>query len=368
LGRSDLLSTGSAGLRKYERRLRQGYRLDAFRSALGHAPVRAAFAAGDRRYRGGVRLVETGATRSGCDAVARGQAAAQGIFDQYGVRPAYVVDYPVAVSPGAALLRAFHDGGRCLIGAHLHPWVNPPLEEPVTPFNSYPGNLAPALERRKLEVLTEAIEDRFGVRPLLYKAGRYGIGPATAATLEALGYLIDLSVVPRTDYGADGGPDFRRYPDRPYWFGTGYRLLEIPMSRGLWSVAARHERHLVRALTSPRVPWLEPACTRVGLVQRLALSPEGFDTNHHRRLVRGMLLRGHRVFTLTYHSPSLLPGNTPYVRSGRDLGRFLDRIKRLLGFFLEQLGGAATTPLEIRKLALAAEPNGQCAGAAPALK
>ena len=68
-----------------------------------------------------------------------------------------------------------------------------------------------------------------------------------------------------------------------------------------------------------------------------------------------MLGRGHRVFTMTYHSPSLEVGNTPYVRSERELQVFLDRIKRFMAFFFEEIGGRPTTPLEIRDLALAAE-------------
>src|SRR3546814_6885075 len=96
----------------------------------------------------------------------------------------------------------------CRNGTHLHPWVNPPFQEVVNATNSYPGNLPPELEHAKLAALTEAIAGAFGARPVVYKAGRYGVGPATAGILEALGYRIDVSVVPFTDFSDDGGPDF----------------------------------------------------------------------------------------------------------------------------------------------------------------
>ena len=88
--------------------------------------------------------------------------AAQGpmhrIFEKYGIRPTYVVDYPVATQPeGIEELAAWQDEGRCIIGAHLHPWGTPPFDEPLTPANSYAGNLAPALEAAKIDVLTDAI-------------------------------------------------------------------------------------------------------------------------------------------------------------------------------------------------------------------
>ena len=56
-----------------------------------------------------------------------------------------------------------------------------------------------------------------------------------------------------------------------------------------------------------------------------------------------MAARGHRTFSLTYHSPSLAPGHTPYVRDGADLDRFLGSIEQVLTFFRDDLGGRFTT-------------------------
>src|SRR5262250_2430572 len=57
----------------------------------------------------------------------------QEVFDMFGVTPVYVVDYPVASQPdGYRPLQEIHASGRCLIGAHLHPWVNPPFDEVVS--------------------------------------------------------------------------------------------------------------------------------------------------------------------------------------------------------------------------------------------
>lgn len=128
----------------------------------------------------------------------------QSIFDEFQVKPAYVVDYPVATQEqGYRPLRRFLDSGRAEIGAHLQPWVSPPHDETVNSYNSYPGNLPAELEARKLQVLTEAIAERFGRRPTIYKAGRYGFGPNTARALDTLGYEIDLSPTPPYDMRAD---------------------------------------------------------------------------------------------------------------------------------------------------------------------
>src|SRR5579864_247576 len=62
-----------------------------------------------------------------CVSHVRQLGRAQRIFEKYAVRPTYVVDYPIA-SQSAAYepLREWFSAGTCEIGAHLHPWVNPP--------------------------------------------------------------------------------------------------------------------------------------------------------------------------------------------------------------------------------------------------
>jgi hypothetical protein len=56
-----------------------------------------------------------------------------------------------------------------------------------------------------------------------------------------------------------------------------------------------------------------------------------------------MLARGHKVFVLTYHTPSLVPGNTPYVRNNEDLVRFLRWLDEIYGFFTTEIGGRCAT-------------------------
>ena len=72
----------------------------------------------------------------------------QAICERWGIRPVYVIDYPIASqAPGIEALRPLLQSGTALVGAHLHPWVSPPHEEEVNERNSFPGNLPPALER-----------------------------------------------------------------------------------------------------------------------------------------------------------------------------------------------------------------------------
>lgn len=274
------------------------------------------------------------------------QAHAQAIYQRLGVVPSYVVGYPIARDPAAvAYLRRLKEAGAAEIGAHLHPWVTPPHHEFVSPQNSYQCNLPPALERRKLEALTEAIESAFGERPTIFKAGRHGFGPSTARTIAAMGYKVDCSVLPHSDLRRDGGPDFRHSPDQPYWIDRAAGLLEVPVTAGFVGRAPRLGRPLSWIFDSPRAAALRiPALLgRSGLVSRSRLTPEGVPPQEQCRLLDALVGRGQRTFTLVYHSPSLAPGNTPYVRNDLDLARFLSSIEQVLTHFRDVIGGRFTT-------------------------
>jgi hypothetical protein len=268
------------------------------------------------------------------------QERAQDVFDRYGAVPTYVITYPVATTPEAAqVLHAFRTAGRCDIGAHLHPWVTPPAEGPVDAHHSYPGNLPPRIEARKLAALTDAITERFGARPTIYKAGRYGIGRATPAFLQQLGYRIDVSVVPHTEFLADGGPDFRGAPDGPYEIAPG--LCEVPLSVHFVGPLAPWGPALTAQFSSglARRVGISGICQRLGLLSRLRLSPEGHALSDLTRQTRAAFRAGTRLFMLTYHSSSLLPGATPYVHDTGDRAHFVDTLDGYLRFFHEELGG-----------------------------
>lgn len=287
------------------------------------------------------------------------------LFRRYGLQPTYLLDFPVISDPHAGeILGPWIEAGEALAGAQLHPWVTPPFEEVVCPLNSYACNLAPDLERRKLGLLSGRIAGVLGQPPRVYKAGRYGIDLRRERTLHALGYMVDTSVMPFRDYsGNGGGPDFFGYPDRPFWTGAERRVLYLPVTqsligplRGLAGGGAD------RALFSAGAERLHlpGLLARMRLLERIMLTPEGVSLAEMRRLTSGLLAAGYRVFALSMHSPSFMPGSTPYVRSATDLAALLGRIEAFLDFFLGTVGGE---PINI--LALRWQLQGDLGGAPP---
>lgn len=53
-------------------------------------------------------------------------------------------------------------------------------------------------------------------------------------------------------------------------------------------------------------------------------------------------------FVRSFHLPSVIPGDTPSVRSDADLARFIAKCRRHFEFFVEQLRSRAITPLQLK--------------------
>jgi len=264
------------------------------------------------------------------------------VLREYGLVPTYAIDYPVATQKGGHF-KAWLDEGSAEIGAHLHPWVNPPHDESVGLTNSFPGNLSPELEYAKLEALVEAIEAGTGRRPILYQAGRFGIAGATLEHLERLGFLIDASTAPPFDYRNEGGPNFSGLRAVPYWIEGRERMLEIPVTGAYLGGLHRRGPRMFPVISKRPLSKLRVGgvLSRLKLLERSRLTPEGHTLGDMMRLTRGLHQRGQKVFTFYFHSPTITPGCTEYAPDERARDAFVDRCRRYLDFFFGELDGVA---------------------------
>lgn len=238
---------------------------------------------------------------------------------------ALMLDHPVARDARAIDLIGPLLTGGSVVGAQLHPWVTPPFDEALTPRNSFAGNLPRALEAAKLDVLTDAIAAAFGQRPTAYRAGRYGVGPDTIDLLAERGYRLDSSMRPGFDYTAQGGPDFGAIGNPAFHIGG---LIELPSTTVFTGVARSGGMSLYQA--GGRVPKGRALLARARLLQRIPLTPEGIPVGEALEAVRIAAGEGLRVLSFAFHSPSLAPGHTPYVRDEAGLRLFWDWWDRVL--------------------------------------
>jgi len=173
----------------------------------------------------------------------------QGLCDQFGFKPTYLCTYEMVTDFRCReILGPYQESGRAEIGAHLHPWSNPPFAPELGDWpehHTFPHELPIDLFEQKMVMLTEAIRQTFGRSPTSYRAGRYGFHASHANVLLHLGYFVDCSVTPYLSWkthtgipGGIGGANFREA--RPGasilgWKENGSRemadgILEVPIT------------------------------------------------------------------------------------------------------------------------------------------
>ena len=199
---------------------------------------------------------------------------------------------------------------------------------------------------RKLENLHARIVEQIGVVPVTFRAGRWGFSESVARSLHRLGYAIDTSVTPGVDWSEEHGPDYSHAPITSYRFDPSDYLTPAPS--GAAAGSSSDDRLLAG---TPRVAAPDPqGAARVAAARRLRLtglldrthllnfgwlSPEPSDAASMIRIARRALRNGVRTLNLCFHSSSLLPGLSPFVRTNDELADFLQRIEDFLRFAAE---------------------------------
>ncbi len=276
------------------------------------------------------------------------------LFRRHGVRPTYVITWPVARDPRSAeVLRTLRESATCEIGAHHHAWETPPSTLEDIRRHPYALDLIPARFDQQLEALTIAIEDAVGERPVSYRSGRFGFSAAHVSSLERAGYLVDSSVAPLFYEGHKRGPDFAAAPLAPYYLAYDHatrpgssQLLELPLSAAL-------NRRVPRALAvafarAPRNYTTRRVFRKLGLAHVVWLRPSYSSLDDMKALARRLAESHVPLLNLLFHSSEAIVGGSPYNRTRPELDAFLDRLDRFLAFATRELGATPQTFREFR--------------------
>lgn len=269
--------------------------------------------------------------------------ALQDLFDKYGMLPTYLVTYPVASGEESVkILGEIAEDGRCEIGTHPHPWNTPPAEEERNERNSFINNLPPGLQFRKISTLHATIRKNFHVTPTSYRSGRWGFSGEVARNLSRLGYKVDSSLIPYTDWSEYNGPDYSFLSAKPRALipaGSGDAsdeslLVEVPPSVGYLQGDQEECNRLYYRILRSRLKHLSVIglLDRLKLLNRVCLSPEISNGRDMIHLATRMLKNGFKVLNLFFHSCSLLENRSPFIRTRTDEEEFLRRIEMVLAF------------------------------------
>jgi hypothetical protein len=271
----------------------------------------------------------------------------QEIFDHYGAVPTYLVTYPVVKNGHAReLLGNILSRNRCEIGTHCHPWNTPPFEEELNKRNSMLCNLPDHLALRKIETLHMEITESFGVKPRCFRAGRWGFGSNVAEAIHNLGYQVDTSVTPFVDWNNYYGPDYRGAPQQAYRFNPDAVLsmrrdgclLEVPATIGFLQKNFELCHRMIQRMSGgiARRLHLRGILDRARMLNFRWLSPELSNGKDMVGLAKTCLLQGASYLNMSFHSTTLLPGKSPFIRTQAELESFLRDIEFMLQFATDE--------------------------------
>jgi peptidoglycan/xylan/chitin deacetylase (PgdA/CDA1 family) len=276
------------------------------------------------------------------------------LFARHGIRPTYVVTYPVATdSRSRDVLGALARGGDCEIGAHHHAWETPPCSEEDVRRHPYALQLPRTQFAEQLRSLSAAIASAVGRAPVSYRSGRFGFSADHVAALERAGYRIESSVAPLFYEAHKGGPAFVEAPLTPYFLAYdsatapgSSNVLEIPVSAALnrrlpkflqyaYARAPRPytTKRVLRALRLLRLRWLRPSYS--SLEDMVSLARDLHDS-------------GEPVLNVLFHSSEAIVGGSPYNKTQAELDAFSDRLERFFAFAVRDLKAVPATFSEFR--------------------
>ncbi len=263
------------------------------------------------------------------------------------------MDYPFVTSEhGKQVIDKYKHlhGDSIEFATHLHPWVNPPFEneeEIVSDLFSYPGNLSSEMEYNKLKTLTETIEQISGYRPRTYLAGRYGVGGNTQKILKELGYRVDLSISAYCDFSHQQGPDFSHYTNQPF---CDNQITYLPHTSSILSIfpwASRYLNKKPELFTRIQHNRFAKVVGKFLRIKRYRLSPEGFTFKQMKQTIETQFAVGQNEFVLSFHSPSVMHGLTPYTQSKEDVEALMASISQCVCWFVRVQKGEMMLPMHM---------------------
>lgn len=263
-------------------------------------------------------------------------------FDDAGIKPTYLVNYPIATDPYAIdLFEELKKDGKCEIGTHIHPWNTPPFEEAIDERNSMLCNLPEELQYEKIRGVHETIRKNLKTDPVSFRAGRWAFDEVVGRNIHRLGYKVDTSVTAYVDWSCYMGPDFSDIPPDPYTFSLrdsrgnqNGSLLEVPASVGYIQGNQYNCNKMYKTLKKTYFDKIRVLgiLNQLNILNKVWLSPEICDLRGMIKMICRFRSSGQRIINMTLHSNSMMCGLNPFVKEKKDLTIFKNKLLDILGY------------------------------------
>lgn len=264
----------------------------------------------------------------------------QDFCETLNIRPTYFVDYAAADNPDSVkALKTFSNNNLCEIGAHLHPWCNPPYFGESGEKESHVINLPISQVEEKLDALITLLNKHFNITPNSFRTGRWGIDRNVLQLLVKKGFQVDSSMYP---FYKNKYFNYEKVILEPYWpdynnpikRGSQRNIVEIPVTVGFnrknFSVMLKIYNIITHSLLSHL--RLTGIFWHTRLLRKIYLSPEVTSGQDMQDLVDFALNNQHPVIHMYFHSSSLIDGATGFMPGENTHDTICDNIKHVIEY------------------------------------
>lgn len=257
------------------------------------------------------------------------------IWNKYMVHPIYFVSPEVLDNEMAVKVLKEEVSLGAIIGAHLHPeYIEPEkiwgkeIEQHNAKFPC--SEYSFEVEKEKIANLTKLIYEKFGIKPVWYRAARFGADIDTISILRELGYKYDSSVTPNIDWSAKGGPQHQLAPHESYRISEKNFYKEAETEEE-WSGIKEYPVTIM----GKRWGMLGRILPNNWLFYRW-LRPTHMTYIELKNIVLDMQKNNYADGVMMFHSMEIMINKTPYVRNKVMQRYYLWRLDKILEFAMKQ--------------------------------
>ncbi len=236
-------------------------------------------------------------------------------------RPIYFVDYAAAESlPKYPDFFNEQRQANYEIGAHLHPWANPPYFGPATEETSHVVNLPIEQVEQKLDALMTLFDENLHCKPTSFRTGRWGISNEIMQILISRGFDLDSSVYPFYEnqyFNCLGSPL------KPYWPsldnvltpGEQSKIMEMPVTIGFNKTPFDKYYNIYELCQRPAMQFLRATALlwHTRLLRKIYFSPEAANAADMIDLADASIQQNNQCLHMYLHSSSFLDNTTGFL-------------------------------------------------------
>lgn len=280
----------------------------------------------------------------------------QSFCERNSYRPVYFVDY--AAAEAFPQYPNFFNKKRQVnyeIGAHLHPWANPPFFGPANDEKSHVVNLPISHVEQKLDTLLKLFKEKLDCEPTSFRTGRWGISNEIMKMLASRGFDVDSSVYPfyKNQYF-----DCLGCPLKPYWpsfedvlsSGNQSTIMEIPVTVGfnrtpferLNKVHEFCQKPIMQKMKATALLW------HTSLMRKIYFSPEVASAKDMIDVAEASIQQNNQCLHMYLHSSSFLDNTTGFLNVKNAFNYICEQILQVTNFLESKYEVTYLTPREYR--------------------